>query len=124
MRARWHVWSTARSEKSARHVASRVLRLLGQPTIDPVVFAPYSKTGGWTFSFEVRLSGATWNDCVVDVIALGQRVGYGWRLSGDVTERLEGWSNEARIAGVTSIQWQLWPEEQYDDAPGGGDAGA
>lgn len=123
MRAHWTVWSTSTSEKSARHVAGRVLRLLGRSTVDMMVFASYPKTGGWAFSFAVQLSGETWNDYVVDVIALGQCVGSGWRLLGNVTEHLEGWSNEARVAGVTSIQWQLWPEEQ-PDAPNSEDAGA
>lgn len=113
MEAWWRVWSDARSEKSAHNVATRLLRQLGRPA-DQLTFAPYPKTGGWKFSFHTPLVGASWNDYVVDVIALGQRVAYAWELSGDVLEDPTGWSTKSRISGVTHIQWQLQTPEQTD----------
>lgn len=109
----WSAWSDAISEKSARNVATRLLRQLGRPA-DQLTFTPYPKTGGWTFSFQTRLAGARWNDYVVDVIALGQRVAYAWTLTGDVFRSTEGWSTKSRISGVTAIQWQLRTPGQAD----------
>ena len=114
MQARWSVWTDATSEKSARNVAARLLRELARPA-EQLAFAPYPKTGGWTFSFRTQVTGACWNDYVVDVIALGQRVGRAWILSGDVMHQLDGWSNESRISGVTSAQWQLWLAVRLDE---------
>jgi hypothetical protein len=44
---------------------------------------------------------------VVEVIALGQRVGRQWTLSGDILTDTDGWSNESSVSGVRSIQWML-----------------
>ena len=53
MEAWWNVWSDARSQKSARNAASRLLRELGRPAYQ-LTFAPYPKTGGWTFDFQTQ----------------------------------------------------------------------
>jgi hypothetical protein len=120
MEAGWNAWSDATSEKSARIVATRLLRQLGR-SADQLTFAPYPKTGGWTFSFHTLLEGARWNDYGVDVIALGQRVAYAWTLSSDVFRSPEGWSTKSRISGVTAIQWWL-QTPGHVDAEGGDDA--
>lgn len=106
MEARWKTWSNARSEKAACKVANRLLLQLNWP-FDRLSFEPYPKTGGWTFVFYTRLVGASWNDYVVNVIELGQRVAYSWTLYGSVSDDPSGWSTQARTAGVTSIEWQL-----------------
>lgn len=111
MEALWCAWSDARSEKSAHNVATRLLRQLDRP-VDQLTFAPYPKTGGWEFSFRTQVPGARWNDYVVHVIALGQRVAYNWALSGDILQDPTGWSTKPRTSGVTAIQWQLWTPEQ------------
>ncbi len=121
MQAWWSVWSDATSEKSARNVAMRLLRRLGRPA-DQLTFASYPKTGGWTFTFQTPLEGASWNDYVVDAIALGERVASAWSLSGEVRQSPEGWSTKSRISGVTAIQWWLQTPGQAD-AEGADDAG-
>jgi hypothetical protein len=113
MQAHWSVWSDATSEVSARRVATRLLRQLGRPA-NQVTFSPYPKTSGWMFTFQTDLEGGTWNDHVVDVVELGQRVAHAWSLSGDVRRSPEGWSTKARIAGVTAIQWLLLPHGQEE----------
>jgi hypothetical protein len=120
MEAQWNAWSDATSEKSARNVATRLLRDLGRP-VDQLTFAPYPKTGGWTFDFRTHLEGASWNDYVIDVIALGQGVAYNWELSGDVRQVPKGWSTRSRISGVTAIQWWL-QTPGHVDAEGDDDA--
>lgn len=89
-------------------MAARFARRLGRD-LEGSVLAHYAKIGGWQFTFQITLTGSTWSEQVVEVIGLGQRVGYGWRLSGDVHTMPEGWSNESSVPGVTAIQWQVWP---------------
>ena len=108
--ALWTIFTNATTERATHKVSARVLKLLVRP-VEHLQFARYPKTGGWTVSFHPPLSGATHNDAVVEVIALGQRVGYSWTLTGDVFGDLDGWSNKARVSGVTSLHWQL----SYDD---------
>ena len=59
------------------------------------------------FTFRVPLTGETHSERVVELIALGQRVGGGWILSGDVYGDLSGWSNEPSVAGIQAIEWRL-----------------
>ncbi len=108
MELAWSVFSSAKSEQKARKVYNWFRERLGREVLD-VSFAPYPKTGGWTFTGRTPLYGSTWNDQVVEAIGLGQCVGYGWRISGDVRDSPSGWSNEPSVSGVTAIEWQLWP---------------
>ena len=59
------------------------------------------------FTFRVSLTGETHGERVVELIALGQRVVYGWILSGDVYGDLRGWSNAPSVTGIQAIEWQL-----------------
>ena len=102
----WKAWTDAKSEKAARIVAARLFAALDHH-IRNEAFAPYDKTGGWSFTFQTRLDGASRNDSVVAALTLGMRVAYSWILSGDVYHGLEGWSNAARVSGITNLQWQL-----------------
>ena len=102
----WRAWTDAKSEKAARVIASRLFTALDHP-VEHETFARYDKMGGWSFTFQTRLDEATCNDYVVVAFALGMRVGHFWILSGDVFHDLEGWSNAARVSGITNLQWQL-----------------
>ncbi len=70
-------------------------------------FAPYPKTGGWIFTFRLALQGTIRSERVIELIALGQHVGYGWIRSGDVYGDLSGWSNEPSVADIQAIEWRL-----------------
>jgi hypothetical protein len=104
MRSLWKFWTDARTEAKALRVFERVQRALGREVLDLCV-EPYPKIGGFVVTFWVELESQAWNDSVVELIELGQRVGYGWILSGRVLAEPEGWSNESSVSGVKSIQW-------------------
>jgi hypothetical protein len=71
---------------------------------------PYPKIPGSLVVFCVVLESEAWNDCVVELIELGQRVGRGWILSGDILGDPSGWSNKPRVSGVKAIEWILMTE--------------
>jgi hypothetical protein len=102
----WSVWSPAKVERSAWKVLEGLEERLGRETV-AATFEPYPKIGGWMFSFHVSLKGETYGERVVEIIALGQRVGHGWILSGDVYGDLSGWSNQPSVAGIRAIEWRL-----------------
>ncbi len=77
---------------------------------DNIVIAPYHDPafGGFNVTFDVLSDTEAWNDRVVDVIHIGQRVALGWSLYGDI--RLPGadaCTKEVLIPGCTWMQWQL-----------------
>jgi len=102
----WSVWSPAKSERSARKVHKWLEERLGRETV-ATTFEPYPKIGGWMFTFHVPLTGEIHSERVVELIALGQRIGRGWILSGDVYGDLSGWSNQPSVAGIQAIEWRL-----------------
>ena len=106
MRTLWKMWVDARTEAKALKLCDRVLERMGRSASEKRV-EPYPKTGGFVVSFAVALEHARWNDAVVEAIALGQRVGYGWALSGWIEDGPAASSDRTNIAGVKSIQWMF-----------------
>ncbi|WP_165248253.1 hypothetical protein [Paludisphaera soli] len=106
VRSFWKIWTDARSEAKTLRLFEQVRRNLDREALDRSI-EPYPKLQGFVAAFWVEPEGGTWNDQVVEVIALGQRVGYGWRLSGDILTDVDGWSNESNVSGVRSIQLML-----------------
>ena len=109
MRSLWKIWVEADSEDKARRISERVRRTLGREVVDQSV-QPYAKTTGFLVAFWVELGSEAWNDGVVELIELGQKVGHGWILSGDILGDPSGWSNEPRVSGVKAIEWSLMAE--------------
>jgi hypothetical protein len=112
------MWTEAKSEEKALRVFERVRHNLGREALDRSV-EPYPKIAGFVVAFWIELESQAWNDSVVEVIALGQRVGYQWTLSGDILTDTDGWSNKPSVSGVSSIQWMLdrrWTMSEIVDA--------
>jgi hypothetical protein len=113
MQVWWNVWTDATSAKSAGDVARRVLREMSRSGI-ALTFAPYNKTNGWTFAFQTIPTSASWNDAVVETIALGQSMAFDWIIGGDVQQAPESLSTKASVSGVTRIQWQFIIDDMDD----------
>ncbi|NKB35264.1 MAG: hypothetical protein GKR91_19375 [Pseudomonadales bacterium] len=109
MKSQWKLWCDAKNEKNAGNILSRVQKALPVDVSDKKI-EPYQK-GGFEVSFSIQHSVKSWNDFVVETITLGQCLGYGWRLTGDITERADGWCNESNLPGIESIQWSCDEEE-------------
>src|SRR5690349_17676379 len=104
MHVSWTVFTNVRSEKAARNIYRRLIQRLGREPAS-VTIERYWKTGGHLLYFAIQLASATWNDQVVEAIALGQRAGYSWTLSGEVSLDLSGWSIRAQISGIDAMEW-------------------
>lgn len=104
MRSLWKAWIEAKSEEKALRVFDDLRQALGREVLDPRL-EPYPKIDGFVVTFWAELESRSWNDSVVELIELGQRVGYGWILRGDIRVDPDGWSNEPSVPGVRSIQW-------------------
>jgi hypothetical protein len=109
MRSLWKIWVEAKSEDKALRVSERVRGLLGREAVDQDI-EPYPKIAGFLVIFWVELRSEAWNDCVVELIELGQRVGHEWILSGEILGDPSGWSNKPRVSGVKAIEWLLMNE--------------
>jgi hypothetical protein len=106
----WAIYTNAKTERAAQHLYKRLIREIGK-TPDDTHYSLYPKNQAWQITFTINILTGTLNDQIVEAIALGQRCGYGWILTGDVHDSLEGWCNQTRIGGITSIGWQLTYEK-------------
>jgi len=99
----WRLWCNTTSPRKARRLTGRVAAALGRD-IEPELIEDRSRKM-IEATFELRHGRQPWNDCVIEIIALGQRVAYQWILTGDVRRQLEGWSNHAAIPGIVAMHW-------------------
>lgn len=106
MHVAWRVWVTAKAEIAAQRVCNRVLQQLEKSVVN-LSMEPYPKTGGFVLNFEVALKSGTWADSVIEVIALGQRIGRQWTLYGDILHDPSGWCTDPAIVGVQAMNWWL-----------------
>src|SRR4051794_41906485 len=83
IRSPWKIWTTAKSEVAAQRAYDRLVQRLGRTPANLSV-ERYWKTGVYLLYFDVELSAATWEAPVVAVIGLGQRIGGGGGLKGDI----------------------------------------
>lgn len=109
IRSLWKLWVEAKSEDKALRLFERVRHVLGREAVDQGV-EPYPEIRGFLVVFKVELESEAWNDCVVELIELGQRVGYGWILSGEVLSDPSSWSDKPRVSGVKAFEWILMTE--------------
>lgn len=104
MHSIWKMWTEARTEAKALRVFERARQAIGREATDRHI-EPYPKIEGFVVTFRVELESQAWNDSAVELIELGQRVGYGWILCGNILADPSGWSNDSSVPGVKSIQW-------------------
>ena len=109
MNSNWTIWVNANKESGAEKLLSRVLKRMDMEAKD-VNIAPYHK-GGYIISFQVAHEEGSWNDIVIECIALGQRTAHGWGIYGDVLQDPGASSNQTNVAGVDMIEWRLFKNE-------------
>lgn len=102
----WTIWVDATTERKALTLLGRFSREIGREPRD-VTVSPYEKTGGHKITFAVPLANESWNDAVVELIDLGQRIGYEWQLAGSVLDDAEGRSQKSRVSGIEVLRWNL-----------------
>jgi len=106
MNARWTVWVDAKTGTECTSLLDRLAVAWGRK-LKAVDVRWDSNTNAHKASFTVPLEAASWNDAVVEVIALGQSVGYAWSLRGSVLDDVAGDCMKSRIAGINGLQWHL-----------------
>ena len=67
---------------------------------------PYHK-GGFVCSFTISNEALDWAQAIFHALAIAQKIGRGWMLSGDITEELDAWSNDSSVVGVQNIHLVL-----------------
>ncbi len=103
MRATLKIWTDAKSKVAAERILERAVQQLGFMLLDSTTEF-YPKTEGYICLCGLEIDCTAWESCVVETIALGQRLGYAWTIFGDIRQEVRGWATEARVVGVKAIE--------------------
>ena len=102
MNLQWRLFVSANTEPAALTVASRHFER-AQVETSALTVEPYEK-GGYKVQARSEHATASWSDSVIAAIALAQRTGHGWSLSGLIIDELNLWSTSASTAGIEAIE--------------------
>ena len=98
----WRLYTNCESEKNAKAVMNKATKKL-KVKIEKSKIEPYHK-GGYVCSFSNQLEIENWNEIPFLALALGQRIGRMWTISGDINSEFSAWSNESSISGIENIE--------------------
>lgn len=107
----WKLHLNATSERSAQKIVQKCIDVFGQSPIR-LVIGKYNK-GGYMATLELAHDeNYSWSELVLEIIALGQCLGTGWSLSGNIYDdpsavlsRSVG--HHIRVSGVEWAEWLL-----------------
>lgn len=105
----WNVQVDAKTESVAKKIAKRCAAKIGLPPVD--MSADKHPGRGYLVEFEIRHDAKQgWPDMVMTIISLGQKLGKGWELEGNIQEFLGGILAEDNDAefGVKGLLWASW----------------
>lgn len=102
----WKVQVDAKSEAGAKKLAKRCASKVGLTPYD--VSVDEHPREGYLVDFEFRHEAdQQWPDVVIEMITLGQKLGTGWLLEGDVQDFLGGILSE-EDGGKFLVKGLLW----------------
>jgi hypothetical protein len=106
---------SAKRRDAAERVAARTMEI-AELTATASEWRPYEKIGGWvgTFRWFVDRPDDEWPLTVFDLLAVAQRIGHGWTMSGRIEEGLDLSTDRpaGRGAGMRMITLQALRTEQ------------
>lgn len=99
MKAHWKIFVEAKTEQKTEKVIQQLFNRLfldqkSAPIIKADLLPPCTSS----------LPVADWPEAVVTTLQKAQRVGRSWILTGDITEGLDAWSNDALISGISNLE--------------------
>ena len=106
MHSRWTIWIDTKTAAKCSALLDRLAVAWGRELKNLDVRLD-ANSGIHKASCTVALEATSWNDAVVEVISLGQSIGYAWSLRGSVLDDVAGDCMAGRIAGIEGLQWHL-----------------
>ena len=99
----WKAWADVNTRTKGLSLARKLASAMGTEHFG--LRAEKYHKGGYVTFFNIEHPQDAWNDFVVDVIGLGQKVASDWILTGNVQADPSGWSTRCRISGITAVSW-------------------
>lgn len=109
MRCLWILWFSTDQERKAAKLLKRVADILEYPAED-IKYQYDVDIPGFRAVFKTALRQASRDGCIVEAIALCERVGSNWTIEGSVHKGLSFVSQATRISGVSICECYLVAE--------------
>ena len=105
----WKLHANATSEHAANKIVNQCIESLNYFPITQNL-EKYEKGGYMATVIFFHKDGSSWSDFVVEIIALGQRLGSGWSIYGNIYEESnavlsKNVGNHIRIKGLDWAEW-------------------
>ena len=110
MLCEWRLWVDCRDQRKSHKVLKRVSETTGR---EPLNLRIVKDEEVHQISFAVELESNSWNDAVVEAIALGLRIAHRWRISSGESPMDDQVAAGAQkldlfqIAGIEAAAWEL-----------------
>ena len=109
MNIEWQLFTKDNSEDSINKIFDSVTKKINIPVSKSKIES--SKERGVIIELTTPISEESWSLAVVRALAIGQKIGRAWHLSGNIEIEVDAWSNESEIPGITALHLMLFPNE-------------
>ncbi|MBW4014982.1 hypothetical protein HG534_01510 [Moraxella osloensis] len=108
----WVFILEAKNEKNAKIVMNRIFKQFNQqPSFIQYSFYQKDDFNGLKVSVKFEHGIENWDELVIEIIGLGQGLGVGWYLSGDIfqlpTAVLSKENSHIKIVGLYWASWEI-----------------
>ncbi|WP_293743924.1 hypothetical protein [uncultured Acinetobacter sp.] len=111
----WKLHLNATSERSAQKIIKKCIDVFERVPIS-LKIEKYNK-GGYMATLELAHDeNYSWSELVLEIIALGQRLGSGWSIYGNINDDpsavlSKSMGNHIRVSGVDWADWLLLKDQ-------------
>ena len=103
MTSHWILISNTKDLPAATKLLNRVKGLLDTELVEDSIESHHN--GGHRISFSIHCNSTDWVHFVYETIRIGQLIGRGWSLLGDIESQLDGFSTESVVSGIKQLQF-------------------
>lgn len=106
MRCQWILWCETSEQRKAARLLERAENAIGCAA-EEICYQHDPDIPGLRASFKTTLQEGPRESCIVEAMALCERIGAGWVIEGSVHAHLSFFSQQLRIVGICSCECYL-----------------
>lgn len=116
-RSYWKIHLDSKSEESAKIIINRCIKIFGRQPVDSSLEL-YFKGGFMGTLVFFHNESISWPEVVMEVMVLGQKLGTGWCLFGNIAHEsnavLSKQDSSSHIS-VSGVQWAEWQVDSENE---------
>ena len=102
----WQLHTSAKNEKNASVVLSRATKNMDVEPID--VEYSFDKEHGNLIAFSIKHDALEWSEFIYQILVYAECIGFGWHLTGYISQDPDASTEHTNLPGVTFAQWLVY----------------